>query len=451
VAADAERLFDAIPEDVVAICRRLRERGKRGWVVGGCVRDLFRGAAADDWDIATDARPEEVVKIFERVVPTGIKHGTVTVVRRRKHYEVTTLRGEGAYSDGRRPDQGVFLDDIEADLARRDFTVNAIALEPLDRAVIDPFDGRGDLDRSVLRAVGEAAERFAEDGLRVMRAARFAATLELDVDPATLAAMALPRSLETLARVSVERVRDEWLKAMRARRPSVCFELLERTGALDVFCPELRATVGCEQASALHAFDVWGHTLATVDACPPDPVLRLAALLHDLGKPGAEDITLDGPASISMAEAVARRLKVSNDERDRIVRLVAQSDPGYAPTWSDADVRRWMRRVGPASVGDVLTLARACAVGHGLGVEVLLDLLDELTARARAQQGAALAARDLAVKGGELMAELGLQPGRVVGELLEALVERVIEDPSANERGRLIAEARRLLAERGQS
>src|SRR3954471_20366778 len=197
---DIQPLIAKVPEDVLGICRRLREKGRRGWIVGGCVRDLLRGGQAKDWDVATDARPEEVVAFFRKVIPTGIQHGTVTVVLRGVHYEVTTLRGEGAYSDGRRPDKVEFVDDITADLARRDFTFNAMAIDPIDGHLIDPFGGKADLDAKVLRAVGDASERFFEDGLRVLRAARFAATLECTIAPETEQAMGATRSLETLRR-----------------------------------------------------------------------------------------------------------------------------------------------------------------------------------------------------------------------------------------------------------
>ncbi|MGH7272070.1 MAG: CCA tRNA nucleotidyltransferase, partial [Polyangiaceae bacterium] len=185
MAIDRIDLTSDVPRDVVDLCERLRTKGKRAWIVGGCVRDLLLGRTANDWDIATDARPDELLKVFPRAIPTGIEHGTVTVVKAGHHYEVTTLRGEGTYSDGRRPDWVEFVDDITADLARRDFTVNAIALDPLDGKVIDPFDGRGDLARGVLRAVGDPRARFAEDGLRVLRAARFVASLELTLDADT--------------------------------------------------------------------------------------------------------------------------------------------------------------------------------------------------------------------------------------------------------------------------
>src|SRR5688572_19422431 len=220
---DTARLRAAIPDEVRELSQRLKDGGFRSWVVGGCVRDELlaelRGvptSARNDWDIATDARPEDVTRLFRRVIPTGLQHGTVTVLLPGGQYEVTTLRGETTYTDGRRPDSVYFVDDINDDLARRDFTVNAIAYDVLEDRLIDPFAGLQDLERRLLRAVREPAERFAEDGLRVLRAARFVATLELELDPKTAAA--IQPSLTSYRKVSAERVRDEWQKTMKAKR-----------------------------------------------------------------------------------------------------------------------------------------------------------------------------------------------------------------------------------------
>ncbi|HEX6240164.1 MAG TPA: hypothetical protein VFZ61_04705, partial [Polyangiales bacterium] len=210
-----------IPREVLELCRSLTARGYRAWIVGGCLRDLLLGRGAADWDLATDARPDQVAQVFPRVLPTGIAHGTVTVRHRGQSFEVTTLRGEGAYSDGRRPDSVSFVSDIEEDLSRRDFTVNAIAYEPVTCALFDPFGGQADLSRRLIRAVGAAERRFSEDGLRVLRAARFCASLEFQLDPDTEAAIA--GTLDTFRKVSAERVRDEWMKALRARQPSRAF------------------------------------------------------------------------------------------------------------------------------------------------------------------------------------------------------------------------------------
>lgn len=450
-------LLERVPKDVLSICTTLRDSGKRGWIVGGCVRDLIRGDVPKDWDVATDARPEEVKRIFSRVIDTGIAHGTVTVLIRKVPYEVTTLRGEGAYTDGRRPDSVEFVDDIKADLARRDFTVNAIALDPLDGHIIDPFEGQRDLERKTIRAVGDATERFAEDGLRVLRAARFSATLGFTIEAETERAMGDGRSHDTFRKVSAERVRDEWLKAMAATKPSVAFEAMLRTGILAITCPEIVEAVGCEQ-NKHHAFDVWGHTMTSLDACPKKPILRVAALLHDVGKPRSRafsdkthDYTFYNHELIGaqMADPILTRLRFSNEERDTVVALVRHHLLCYSPEWSDAAVRRWLRRVGTALAPLLYDLGRADALGKGRPADGDLRSIDELELRVKKalSEGAALSVRDLAVRGGDLMKELGIGPGREIGQILERLLEIVTEEPTKNEREALLDEARKVLAE----
>ncbi len=448
---EPERLdLAAVPPDVLALCERLRSQGKRGWIVGGCVRDLLLGRAASDWDVATDARPKELLAIFPRAIPTGIEHGTVTVVKDGRHYEVTTLRGEGTYTDGRRPDWVEFVDDITADLARRDFTINAIAIDPIDGKIIDPHGGRVDLEARLLRAVGDARERFSEDGLRVLRAARFAATLEMTLEPATEAA--IRPTLDTFRKVAAERVRDEWLKAMKARAPSSAFEIMRRTGILEITCPELLLGVAMEQ-NRWHAYDVWRHGLACMDACQGDPVLRIAALLHDVGKPATRqwsDKTKDytfydhDRVGAEIAAPIAERMRFSNDERARIVSLVRNHLFHYSAEWTDAAVRRWIRRVGTDRFADLYVLNAADVRAKGRDFEADLQALAELEAHvARVlAAGAALSTRDLVIGGHDLMKELGIKPGPIIGEILDALLEAVLNDPAVNERDALLARAR---------
>jgi tRNA nucleotidyltransferase (CCA-adding enzyme) len=449
-AIDLER----VPRDVLALCERLRSQGKRAWIVGGCVRDLLLDRLANDWDVATDARPAELLRIFPRAIPTGIEHGTVTVVKEGHHYEVTTLRGEGTYTDGRRPDWVQFVDDITADLARRDFTVNAIAVDPQDGKLIDPFHGQADLERGLLCAVGDPRERFSEDGLRVLRAARFVATLDLTLDPATEAA--IRPTLDTFRKVAGERVRDEWLKAMKARKPSRAFEVMRRTGILEVTCPELLEGVDMEQ-NKWHAYDVWRHGLECMDACEGDPVLRVAALLHDVGKPRTRtwsDKTKDWTfyeherVGAEIAEPIAARLRFSNDERARIVTLVRHHLFHYSDEWTDAAVRRWIRRVGADRLEDLYRLNEGDVRGKGRDFEPDLQALAALKAHvARVlAEGAALSTRDLKINGHDLMKELGVKPGRIIGEILDALLEAVTADPAVNEREALLVRAREIVS-----
>jgi tRNA nucleotidyltransferase (CCA-adding enzyme) len=443
---DVAGLVAKIDRDAIGICARLRDAGRRGWIVGGCVRDLLRDQSVSDWDIATDARPAEVTKLFPRVIPTGIDHGTVTVLVRGVPYEVTTLRGETTYSDGRRPDSVVFVDDIAADLARRDFTVNAIALDPLVPSLIDPWDGQKDLAARVLRAVGDPVQRFSEDGLRVLRAARFAATLECAIEPRTLAA--IEPTLATYRKVSAERVRDEWVKTMKARKPSTAFEIMRETGILGVTLPEMLESVGMEQ-NRHHAYDVWTHTLACLDACAGDPPLRIAALLHDIGKPRTRarsdktgDYTFYNHERVGaeMTGPILERLRFSNDDKARITSLVANHLVCYSEEWSDAAVRKWIRRVSRERVEDLYVLNRADIVGKGRDVTQELAGLLRLQERVASELAAAhaISTRDLAVNGQDVMRELAIKPSRRVGEVLESLLEKVVEDPALNERETLL-------------
>jgi tRNA nucleotidyltransferase (CCA-adding enzyme) len=443
---DLVSLVNRIDRDAIGICARLRDAGKRGWIVGGCVRDLLRGKAVSDWDVATDARPTEVMKLFPRVIPTGIDHGTVSVLIHGVAYEVTTLRGETTYSDGRRPDSVVFVDDIAADLARRDFTFNAIAIDPLVPSLIDPWGGQADLAARVLRAVGDPVERFSEDGLRVLRAARFAATLECAIEPRTLAA--IEPTLDTYRKVSAERVRDEWMKTMKAKKPSIAFEVMRTTGILGVTLPEMLESVGLAQ-NRYHAYDVWNHTLSCLDACEGDAPLRIAALLHDIGKPrtrALSDKTNDytfynhEKVGAEMAGSILDRLRFSNDEKARITSLVANHLVCYSDEWTDAAVRKWIRRVSRERVEDLYALNRADILGKGREVTQELLGLERLKERVASELAAqhALSTRDLAVDGKDVMRELAIKPSRRVGEVLDALIEKVVEDPSLNDRETLL-------------
>jgi tRNA nucleotidyltransferase (CCA-adding enzyme) len=442
-----------IPDDVLGVCRRLREAGHEAHLVGGGVRDLVLGRPPKDFDVATSALPEQVMQLFGQAfaIPTGLQHGTVTVLTGPppdgRPVEVTTFRGEGVYLDGRRPSEVRFEKKLREDLARRDFTMNAIAYDPLTGVVSDPFDGQGDLGRRLVRAVGDPVERFLEDGLRPMRAVRQATQLGFSIDPPTL--NAIPQALTSFRKVSAERIRDELTRLLTAPAPSRGVELMRQTGLLAVVIPELLEGVGCAQ-NRYHRFDVYGHTLATLEAADSDLVLRLGALLHDVGKPRARQPKEGAPGEYTfyrheqvgaeMADTITRRLKLSNVDRERVCLLVANHLFYYSPEWTDGAVRRFIRRVGHEHLPALLALREADIVGRGMGEDPqeetreLRHRIAEVTAA-----NAALTVKDLAVDGRDVMGVLGWPPGRHVGQALTALLERVLDAPELNSRQRLLA------------
>jgi tRNA nucleotidyltransferase (CCA-adding enzyme) len=444
-----------IPPDVLALCRRLRAAGHQAHLVGGGVRDMIAGRHPSDFDLATDARPDAVVALFHTfAIPTGLKHGTVTVLTEtRRPVEVTTFRGEGEYLDGRRPVSVTYVDSLTEDLSRRDFTMNAIAFDPLDGRLTDPFDGQGDLGRGLIRAVGDPLVRFREDGLRPLRAVRQAAQLEFTVDPPTL--QAIPQTLEVFRKVSAERVRDELYKMLGAPRPSRGLALMRETGLLAEVIPELLEGVGCTQ-NRFHKHDVFEHTLSVVDETKGDAVVRLGALLHDVGKPRARQPREGAPGEYSffkheyvgaeMADAICRRLKLANADRERVIALVKNHMFFYMPDWSDGTIRRFVRRVGgQEGLADLFALREGDVRGRGFG-EDPQEELGELRSRIAvvADADAALKVTDLKINGLDVMRILGIPPGREIGVLLERLLERVLDDPSLNEREKLEALVREL-------
>lgn len=444
-----------IPAVVRSLAAVFRTHGRQCYLVGGAIRDISMGRPSADFDIATDAPPADVMRMFPRVIPTGLKHGTVTVLFKGTHFEVTTFRVDDGYSDGRRPDSVTFAPTIGEDLARRDFTINAMAYDLHEDLLIDPHDGRGDLAAGLIRAIGDPDARFHEDGLRPMRACRFSAQLEFSVAEGTRAA--IRRALDVVARVSVERIRDEILKMMEAPRPSRGFELMRDTGLLDLILPELAEGVGVEQGGG-HCFDVFRHSLAACDAAlRSDVLLRLAALLHDCGKPrallagegGRTGFQGHDRISAQITEAVMLRLKFPTLAIKRVTHLVKHHMFNYREEWSDAAVRRFLARVGEENVADLLELRTADVRGM-CGQREAPALLSGFMARIReaVNEGHALTVRSLAVDGRDLMESLALKPGPVVGTILEQLLQAVLDDPALNERGKLLEMAGRIYRER---
>ena len=407
--AQARLVRAEIPRVVVGACVTLSEAGHAAVVVGGAVRDALLLKAVSDWDLATSATPQEVMALFARTIPTGIEHGTVTVLvggrgSDAEPIEVTTFRGEGEYLDGRRPSRVQFHRSLVDDLARRDLTVNALAWDPVASELFDPYDGIGDLQLGVIRAVGDPMLRFREDGLRTMRAVRFCATLAMTLEPATAAA--IPDALEVLTKVSRERVYVELTKLLRAPRPSLGLLPMASTGIWPHVIPALP---DAERQDAL----------AAVDAMAPDPVVRLARLL----RPAAQR---EGGAQ--RVDAAVRALRPSKVARVQLATLTGPLLTHLDAAQTPAALRRAVAKLSRAQ------LPAALAV---LGSPPL-----RCAAVNEACEGAALSTKELAIRAGALIAAGIAQPGPALGELMDALLDAVLEDPAVNEPERLFAVAR---------
>jgi tRNA nucleotidyltransferase (CCA-adding enzyme) len=450
-----------IPRVAKSLAAVFASHGFQCHLVGGAVRDMLLGRSLADLDVATDALPEQVSALFRRVVPTGIRHGTVTVLFQGAQFEVTTFRTESGYSDGRRPDIVSFAPSILDDLSRRDFTINAMAYDLIAGRMEDPHGGARDLASRLIRAIGVPEERFREDGLRPLRACRFAAQLGFSVDPETL--RAIPRTLDVVAGVSAERVRDEVLKILASPVPSVGLELMRGTGILGVVLPELCEGVGVAQGD-LHCYDVFTHSLRACDAAPRSSVeLRLAALLHDVGKPRAlrmDDAgrpTFHGHEKLSrdLASLILLRLRLPTAMVRRVAHLVEHHMFNYQEEWSDAAVRRFIARVGENAIDDLLALRQADLIGmcaenaeaFPRGLSQGLTLLASRVGAVR-EGDRAFSVRELAVDGADVMARLGISAGPAVGTILAALLQAVLEDPALNEKERLLDVAKRFYRER---
>jgi tRNA nucleotidyltransferase (CCA-adding enzyme) len=436
---------------VTELLKTLWAGGQAAYVVGGCLRDALLGREAADWDLTTDAWPERVQTLFPKSIYEN-RFGTVVVRHHGALYEITTFRRDVSYTDFRHPDAVVFGDSIEEDLARRDFTVNAMAWgarggeEP---SFVDPFGGRADLERRLLRAVGDPSERFREDALRMARAVRLAAALEFEVEPETLAAIG--RSADLARHISGERVMTELQKLLWANRPSIGLRLMADSGLLAVLAPELERQRGLAQ-NKIESEDLWDHTVRTVDASPRRPVVRLASLLHDIGKP---DTLAHGhflgheTVGAAMARNFLVRLHAPRVQQERVAHLVLNHMFSYQPNWSDAAVRRFIRKIGPGCVDDLLALRAADNVGSGQPPDA--GGLTELASRVAAELAgrAVLGRHQLAINGSDLKSELGLPQGRELGRLIDNLTERVVAEPALNDRAILLDLARQAITERG--
>ena len=436
-----------IPEPVRAVLARLEAAGYEAWCVGGAARDALLGREASDWDVATGARPETVMELFgPDALPTGLQHGTVTVRAAGTGVEVTTFRRDGDYLDNRHPDHVEFTGSLREDLSRRDFTVNAIAMN-LRGELADPFGGRVDLAAGILRAVGRPEDRFREDGLRIMRGLRFASRLGFAIEPET--DRALRRCAPLLERIAPERLREEATGLLCGRYAERI--LLEYPKVLGVFLPEILPCVGFQQRNKHHCFDVWAHTARSVGEVKPLPVLRWTMLLHDLGKPDCFTLGDNGQGhfyghwrvSVEKGAAILDRLRFDNRSKKTILTLVDRHDTELP--LEEKTVRRRLRQLGEETLRLLLEVKRADNLAQAPAyrdrqrtIGQWEDLLNLVLA-----EESCFSLRQLAVKGGDLTA-LGISGPRV-GEALEALLDQVVDGDLPNDRGMLLEYAREVL------
>ena len=442
--------------------------GFEAYLVGGAVRDMLMKKEPHDWDVTTNAKPEQVIGIFRKVIPTGIAHGTVTVHFMGKEIEVTTFRTESDYSDGRHPDKIEFTGKIEEDLSRRDFTMNAIAASLKDGKIKDPFCGNADIKNKCIRTVGNPLERFSEDGLRPVRAVRFASQLGFKIEDETLNALSNPEVLKKTASISTERFRDELMKLMTAEKPSAGLKLMETCGILKIFMPELLDGRNCIQTDdrGYHIFDVLDHNLYACDGAPKEkPLLRLAALLHDSGKPASRSEKNEGGIRIvnfynheayseKIAEKIMTRLKFSNAQIEYVCHLIKLHMFHYEPVWSDSAVRRFLVKAGAEYIEDLFDLRLADMYGKynenvrihdSAACEMLLEFKERIEQQKNANS--ALSLKDLAVNGKDLIS-IGIPAGKQLGQILNELFEAVLEDPALNNREKLLEIAEKTYRQR---
>jgi len=430
-----------LPQSAIQIVKALKVKSHKVYLVGGCIRDSLLKKTPAEWDITTSAKPEEVTKLFPKVIPTGIEYGTVTILAGHEKYEVTTFRCDENYADGRHPSKVKFTDDIHKDLSRRDFTINALAYDPETKELIDDFEGQKDLKNKLIKAIGDPVERFSEDGLRSIRACRFAAKLLFRIEEKTFAAMA--KTLAVTKKVAPERIHDEIVKMLSSDKPSIGFELMRQSGLLNLIMPELEAGYGIAQPPNFHKYDVYWHNLHACDAAPKENlIVRLAALLHDVEKPSCKkDYTFYGhdQKSAETSEVILKRLKFSNADTNKICNLIRQHMFNYTPDWTDAAVRRFIRRIGGlAVIPDLFALrvADTKAMEQELGTKYLKELKKRIDKIVKEEN--ALHVKDLKVDGKDVMQALNIAPGPKVGQVLDALLEKVLDDPKLNERNTLL-------------
>ncbi len=420
----------------------LNKSGYESYIVGGAVRDYLLGLNPSDIDITTSATPKEVINLFSKTYPSGIKFGTVTVIIDGEDFEVTTFRTDGEYLDGRRPEVVVFGESIEEDLSRRDFTINAMAMD-VDGKVIDLFGGKNDLQKGVIRAVGNPKERFSEDALRILRAFRFSARYGFSIEAETL--NAIEETKKGLKLISAERIREEISKILLTDNVVPTFLAMHETGVLEIILPEIARMYGVEQNNPYHVYDVFTHTMISVENAPKNLVLRLTMLLHDIGKSytkktinGVDRFYKHNIKSVEVAEIILNKLNFSNKIKNEVLELIELHDREIQPT--PKAVRRLLNQLQYTTLDNLLAVKKADYKAQNLQyLNKKLNQLEEI--KDIAQNETKITVKDLAVNGYDLMG-LGLK-GKEIGDMLEYLLNLVLENPKLNNKETLLEFAKK--------
>lgn len=425
------------PEEVEIIFKELNNKGYSRYIVGGCVRDILLGKEPFDWDICTDAKPEDIQRIFKKfhTIPTGVKHGTITVVIYKKNFEVTTFRTDKDYIDHRRPREVEFTSNIYEDLKRRDFTINALAYNEFD-GLVDCFNGLRDLKEKILRTVGNADERFNEDALRIIRGVRFSAQLDFEIDEDTALAMTSNRAL--LEDISKERIREEFIKILLTDKPSEGIKKLINLRLMEYIMPELLDCVGFEQKNPNHNKDVFNHIMEVLDNTEKDVYLRLAALLHDIGKPQCFTVDENGKGhfyghhkkSAEIAENILTRLKFDN-KTIGIVKLLVNEHMSRYEFLREKSIKKFINKIGIDNLDRLFRLQVAdikdSKPPHDFSK--LEHFRDECTRIINQKEP--MSVKDLDINGYDIM-NLGINQGKEIGDMLNYLLDIVLENPELN-------------------
>ncbi|MDT8718834.1 CCA tRNA nucleotidyltransferase [Clostridium sp. 19966] len=437
-----------LPQEVNFIIEELNKSGFEAFAVGGCVRDSIIGRVPSDWDITTSALPENIISIFPHTVPTGLQHGTVTVIINKNNYEVTTYRIDGKYTDNRHPDEVLFTKNLSEDLSRRDFTINALAYNN-EAGLVDLFNGQDCLKNKMVKTVGDANDRFNEDALRMIRAIRFACQLDFSIDKETFEAIFKNHKL--IENVSIERIRDEFSKILVSNNPDAGIENLRITGLLKYFLPEAIDMVGFDQKNPHHDKDIYTHTLQVIKNAEPVLITRLAALFHDIGKPASFTMDEKGighfygheNSGAEICETVLKRMKFDNYTIKTVCLLVSNHMTMFYKL-KESGVKKLINKMGKENMGTLFNLQTADIKSSAppfnfSPIDYLRNTTDEVLKKALP-----ICLKDLKINGADLI-RLGFKPGKELGDALNAILDMVLEKPDLNDKAKLIEIATKLL------